>query len=73
MVILPLMLRLPRRGGPVAPEGRRAVFVYNLEDELVAQFPSMTAAANLLGISPKGVSLAVQRGSIVQGKYRVRV
>jgi hypothetical protein len=47
------------------------VSVFDLNGELVAEFPSITLATKWLGVSNSAISMAIKRGSIIKGMYRV--
>ena len=48
-----------------------AVSVLNVETKEVQEYTTQTDAAKWLGITRPAIHLAIQRGSLVQGKYRV--
>jgi group I intron endonuclease len=56
----------------VSSAKNKPVSIFTLENELVQSFPSISKAAQFLGMSNWGVSLAIKRESIVQGRYRVQ-
>jgi len=45
--------------------------VCDLDGNVIAEYPSVKAAAEFIGVSRQAVSSALQRGSVIQGRYKV--
>jgi len=47
------------------------VYVYSLDNALIEQFPSKTAAARWLNVSDTTVQYHIKNNTVLQGKYRI--